>query len=184
MAWPHFAIRWLSGYGRLRSQGGPWHCGIPLKYATAATLNMGMCSITSSDSSAVASTLYIHREEVAKPLRFFKNNSWVRGLFLCRSPQNIEYSAADVLTSILKKNSLNTSIMQVDYRDRLPRICIQSCINACKLCVLRHHVHLHMHNACDARFLVHWPVTFDLAVNSQNFVLKGLSDLNNRFELR
>ena len=31
-----FASRWLSGYGRLRSQRGmPWHRGIPLKYATA-----------------------------------------------------------------------------------------------------------------------------------------------------
>ena len=31
-----FVIRWLSGYGRLRSQRGmPWHRGIPLKYATA-----------------------------------------------------------------------------------------------------------------------------------------------------
>ena len=30
-----FVIRWLSGYGRLRSQRGmPWHRGIPLKYAT------------------------------------------------------------------------------------------------------------------------------------------------------
>ena len=42
----------------------------------------------------------------------------------------------------------------------MPGICIQSCINACKLCVLqRHQVHLHMRNACDTRFLVHWPVT-------------------------
>ena len=36
-----FAIRWLSGYGRLRSQRGmPWHRGIPLKYATVPSLGL------------------------------------------------------------------------------------------------------------------------------------------------
>ena len=36
-----FVIRWLSGYGRLRSQRGmPWHRGIPLKYATESDLGL------------------------------------------------------------------------------------------------------------------------------------------------
>ena len=42
-----FASRWLSGYGRLRSQRGmPWHRGIPLKYATAREVGTGLTDIS------------------------------------------------------------------------------------------------------------------------------------------